>query len=135
MFEGMGGAELAAALARVDVRALDAAAALDYAVAASRLAAWATAGEAAGLARTHALYPDPDPGPEGVDHGLDRHRAAVAEVRAAYGCSRLAASARIGFADALADLPRLASALAEGRLPIDHVRVLVRETEPLLADA
>jgi hypothetical protein len=82
----------------------------------------------------HATYPADGLGDARVDHRLDADRLATAEVRAAYGCSQAAAGARLGFADALEALPRLADALACGLLGVDAVRVLVRESEPLAAD-
>jgi hypothetical protein len=134
MFEGVGGAQLAAAVAALDPRGLSAEDALDYALAAAKVAGWATAAEAAGLARMHATYPAGGLGDAGVDHRLDADRLATTEVRAAYGCSQAAAGSRLGFADALDALPRLADALACGLLGVDAVRVLVRESEPLAAD-
>ena len=134
MFEGLGGAQLAAAVAAVDPHALPADEALDYALAAARVAGWATAAEAAGLARMHATYPADGLDDAGVDHGLDPDRLAVAEVRAAYGVSQPAAGHKLGFADALAAPPRLAQALRTGLLGLDPVRVLVRDSEPLAAD-
>jgi hypothetical protein len=134
MFEGLGGAQLAAAVAGTDPRGLPADVALDYALAAARVAGWAAAAEAAGLARMHATYPADGLHDQGVDHGLDPDRLAVAEIRAAYGVSQLAAGHKLGFADALGALPRLAHALRTGLLGLDPVRVLVRETEPLAAD-
>jgi len=134
MFEGMGGAQLAAAVAGVDPCALPPDEALDYALAAAKVVGWATAAEAAGLARMHATYPADGLADAGVGHGLDPDRLAVAEVRAAYGVSQLAAGHRLGFADGLAALPRLTDALRTGLLGLDGVRVLVRESEPLAAD-
>jgi hypothetical protein len=134
MFEGLGGAQLAAAVAGADPRGMPADEALDYALAAAKVAGWAAAAEAAGLARMHATYPADGLADAGVDHRLDPDRLAVTEVRAAYGVSQLAAGHKLGFADALAALPRLAHALRTGLLGLDPVRVLVRESEPLAAD-
>jgi hypothetical protein len=117
MFEDLSGAGLAAALAGVDVASLDADAALGYALAAAR------------LRRT---YPVLEPAPVGEEvHHLDADRLVVHEVRAAYGCSQVAALAKITFAEFLRDIPAVAAGLATGVTRMEHARLLARETAPL----
>jgi hypothetical protein len=64
-------------------------------------------------------------------HRLDTDRLVVAEVRAGYGCSQLAASAKLGFAGFLRDISAVADALATGVIRVEHARLLDRETAPL----
>ncbi len=128
MFEDLPGAELAAALAGVDVAALDAVDALDYALAAARLASWAAAAEAAGLARVRQAYPVFESSLDQETHHMDTDRLVLAEVRAGYGCSLNAASAKMGFAEFLRDIPAVAAALATGVIRVEHARMLARET-------
>jgi hypothetical protein len=87
-------------------------AALDYALAAARL--WSGAAEGAGLARLQHSYPAFESAVGEDVHRLDTDRLVVAEVRAGYGCSQLAASAKLGFAEFLRDIPAVADALATG---------------------
>jgi hypothetical protein len=131
MFEGLSGAGLATALAGVEVGPLDADAALDYALAAARLTGWAAAAEAAGLARLQQTYPAFESTVDRDVHQLDTGRLVVHEVRAAYGCSQLAASAKLGFAGFLRDIPAVADALATGAIRVEHARLLDRETAAL----
>jgi hypothetical protein len=136
MFENMSGADLAAALATVDVASLDADGALEYALAAARLAGWAAAAEAAGLAHLRRTYPAIDPAAVGDDvYHLDIDRLVLAEVRAAFGCSHNAASARMSFAEFLCEIPAVATALAAGAIRPEHARMLARETAPLASPA
>jgi hypothetical protein len=132
MFEDLFGADLAVALAGVDPTALDADAALGYALAAARLASWAAAVEAVGLAQLLHIYPAPQPAAVGEDvHHLDTDRLVLAEVRAGYGCSTNAASARMSFAEFVHRIPAAASALAAGVIRVEHARLLARDTAPL----
>jgi hypothetical protein len=131
MFEDLSGAELAAALAGVDVASLDADAALGYALAAARLAGWVAAAEGAGLAHLKQTYPAFEPVVGGDVHRLDTDRLVIHEVRAAYGCSQVAASAKISFAEFLRDIPAVAAALATGVIRLEHARLLDRETVAL----
>ena len=131
MFEDLSGAELAAALAGVNPASLDANAALGYALAAARLASWAAAAESAGLARVRQGYPVFESTVDQQTHRLDTERLVAAEVRAAYGCSQLAAAAKISFAQFLRDTPALAAALSTGVIRVEHARLLDRETVAL----
>jgi HNH endonuclease len=131
VFEELSGAGLAAALSGVDPSSLDADAALRYALAATRLAGWAAAAEGAGLAQLRQAYPVVDSAMGENIHHLDTDRLVVTEVRAAYGCSQVAASARIGFAEFLHDLPAVTAALSDGRIRVEHAKLLDRETAPL----
>jgi hypothetical protein len=132
MFEDLSGAPLAAALAGVDVASLDADAALGYALAAARLAGWVAAAESAGLARLRRTYPVLEPTPVGEEvHHLDADRLVVHEVRAAYGCSQVAALAKITFAEFLRDIPAVAAGLTAGVIRPEHASLLARETAPL----
>jgi hypothetical protein len=134
MFEELSGAELAVALAGVDVASLSADAALDYALAAARLAGWAGAAEGAGLAQLRTRYPAFESALDQQTHHLDTDRLVLAEVRAAYGCSQLAASAKISFAVFLREVPAVADALAAGLIRLEHARLLDRETAALAGD-
>jgi hypothetical protein len=131
MFEELSGARLAAALAGVEVATLDADAALGYALAAARLAGWVAAAEGAGLARLKQAYPAFESALDQETHHLDTDRLVVHEVRAAYGCSQIAASGKITFAEFLRDTPAMAAALAIGNIRPEHARLLERETAPL----
>jgi HNH endonuclease len=131
MFEDLSGAELAAALAGVEVGSLDADAALGYALAAARLAGWVAAAEGAGLAQLKQTYPAFESAVDKEVHRLDTDRLILAEVRAAYGCSQVAASIKISFAEFLRDNPAVASALAAGVIRLEHARLLDRETVAL----
>ena len=131
MFEDLSGAGLAAALAGVNVGSLDADAALGYGLAAARLAGWAAAAEGAGLAQLEQTYPVFESALDQDVHRLDPDRLVMHEVRAAYGCSQIAASAKISFAEFLRDVPAVADALATGVVQLEHARLLDRETAPL----
>jgi hypothetical protein len=131
MFENLSGAELAAALASVDVAVLGPDDALSYALAAARLAGWAATAETAGLAQLRQTYPVLDPAAVGENiHHLDTGRLVLAEIRAAYGCSQVAGSAKMNFAEFLSDVPAVATTLATGVIRLEHARMLARETAP-----
>jgi hypothetical protein len=134
MFEELSGAQLAIALAGVDVGSLEADAALGYALAAARLAGWAAAAEGAGLAQLRDRYPTFESAANRDLHHLDTDRLVAAEVRTGYGCSQIAASAKINFAVFLRDIPAVAEALAAGVIRLEHARLLARETAPLAGD-
>ena len=131
MFEELSGAELATALAGVDVASLDADAALSYALATARLAGWVAAAEGAGLAQLRQAYPVFESSIDQETHHLDTDRLVLAEVRTAYGCSQVAASGKITFAQFLRDVPAVARALATGEIRLEHARLLERETAAL----
>jgi hypothetical protein len=83
------------------------------------------------LARLQHTYPAFESAVGEDVHRLDTDRLVVAEVRAGYGCSQLAASAKPGFAGCLRDIPAVADALATGVIRLEHARLLDRETAAL----
>ena len=131
MFEDLSGAGLAAALAGVNVGSLDADAALGYALAAARLAGWVAAAEGAGLAQLKQTYPAFESAADEEVHRLGVDRLVITEVRAAYGCSQVAASIKISFAQFLRDIPAVRTPSPRARSDSNTPRLLDRETAPL----
>ncbi|HEX2362513.1 MAG TPA: hypothetical protein VHI11_10610 [Jiangellaceae bacterium] len=64
---------------------------------------WGAAAEGAGLAQLRQSYPSFESTVDAQTHHLDTDRLVIAEVRAAYGCSQIAASAKVSFAQFLHD--------------------------------